>query len=127
MSPMQALALWKLALSTSQQEPEEVITEMVTKQALDDLVTARLVARESGGLSPTEDGWAWMGEHIQHLVGASKRAGEAVQALLAKLGAYLEANNLALYHCLRAKRSGELTEAAPGHAPATVEERIRAA
>jgi hypothetical protein len=129
-SPMQALALWKLALSPSEQEPEVVIVEMVTKRGLDDLVAAHLVARESYALSLTEDGWAWVGQHFRHPIGASKKAGEVLQALLGKLGAYLEANDLALYHFLRAKRSGELTGAAPppeNLASATLEDRIRAA
>jgi len=121
-TPKQALVVWKLLLLGDGQRLSKFTPKLAPRE-LQGLVGAGLCTVEIGKnrskkLRLTEKGWSWANGGFTVKVSKTPAAAPVLDALLAKVGAYLEVHNLALDDLLRPRRA----------APETgIEERIRAA
>lgn len=147
---MQVLALWVLILTGDGRTLSQQKVKL-DRAVMKGLEAARLISIEPGRQKKnpangakfhvTDEGWAWANR--QGLAAAFARSSSAatvLEALLARIGAYLEVHGLALDHLLRPRREAPESKesdsptsdvpsgpASPEAVPAALEERIRAA
>jgi len=98
---MQTLILWAILAAPQGGLMQKDARPAVTKPDRDALVKAGLVVAEKRGrglwLGATEKGWSWAGENLDAALPERTTAGAVVlQAWLARLKAFLVAENLAL-------------------------------
>lgn len=134
LTPKQALTVWKLILLGDGQSIKRFSPEL-TQSDLNGLVSAGLCAIQAGPrkkdptwgskLLLTERGWSWANAGFGAKVSRTPAAAPVLEALLAKVGAYLEVHGLALDNVLRPRRAAPEPEPAAGDS--SIEERIRAA
>lgn len=127
----QALALWELVLLGDGKSASKRAVKL-TPVEVKGLENAGFVTIESGRtkrgpmwgskLHLTDEAWAWANQQgLKGHLSRSPVAARLLEKLLGKIGHYLETHDLPLDHVLRPRRA----EVEP--APATLEERIRAA
>lgn len=97
----QTLILWAILAAPDGGLMQKDVRPVVTKPDRDALVKAGLVAAGKRGrglwLEATEKGWSWAGENLDAALPERTTAGAVVlQAWLARLKAFLAAENLAL-------------------------------
>jgi hypothetical protein len=104
----QTLILWAILAAPQGGLMQKDARPAVTKPDRDALIKAGLIATEKRGrglwLEATEKGWSWAGENLDAPLPERTTAGAVVlQAWLARLKAYLAAENLALADVLAAR------------------------
>jgi hypothetical protein len=125
LTPKQALALWKLVLVGDGQLLNAKFRPQLDPGEVRGLVSAGLVSvtpgrNRSRRISLTEKGWSWAERGFSASVSRSAAAAPVLEALLAKMGAYLGVHGLALDDLLRPRRAAKEPEV-----PASLDERIR--
>jgi hypothetical protein len=129
LTPKQVLVMWKLVLLGDGQLLSR-FTPKLTKPEEEGLVGAGLCTVELGKnrsrkIRLTEKGWSWANGGFTAKVGRTSAAAPVLDALLARVGAYLEVHELALDDLLRPRRAALAPGA--GAESSSIEERIRAA
>jgi hypothetical protein len=126
LTPKQALALWKLVLVGDAPLLNAKFRPQLEAREVQGLVTAGLVTVTAGRggkgrrISLTEKGWSWAERGFSASLSRSPAATPVLQALLAKVGTYLEVHGLALDDLLRPRQAEKASEAS-----APPDERIR--
>lgn len=125
----QSLAMWRLVLLGDGQLLSR-FTPKLTKPEEEGLVGAGLCTVELGKnrsrkIRLTEKGWSWANGGFTAKVSRTPAAAPVLDALLARVGAYLEVHGLALDDLLRPRRAAPAPGA--GAESSSIEERIRAA
>lgn len=106
-SPRQTLALWKMLFSDEEPKQSD-FADFLGKngaRAREELVKAGFIQLEKRGRAKyvllTDHAWAWASENLDAEVSLSKYATPVLVALLGKLKAFMESNNVVLAEVLR--------------------------